>query len=102
MSGLFSDIDEEDIDAAVNQITMLAKAYTRGNGFAASLYSPFAVPNDEIAAVIVLAAARLVSNPRQIAVDIPSGAASTSFRGAFDGWTTAELAALNRYRRRAQ
>lgn len=90
----------EAIEAAVEQVTALARAYTRGNGFAVSFDG--GSPNPDISAVIVTAAARLAANPYQFPVELPSGAHShISYRGAFTGWTTAELAALNRYRRRA-
>ena len=41
-------------------ITTMAKAYTRGNGFDGN------EPNDEVAAVIATASARLASNTKQI------------------------------------
>lgn len=55
-------------------------------------------PNDELAAVITTAAARLLANPEQV----DSGVGSTWTRGSFQGWTLAELFVLNRYRVRAQ
>jgi len=72
-------------------ITSMVKAYTRGNGFTAE------VPNDELAAVITPATARLMANPEQI----PYDAGAVSMRGGFNGFNLAELAVLNRYRRRA-
>lgn len=85
-----------DLDTAISVITVMAKAYTRGNGFDGG------EPNDEIAAVITTAAARLAANPEQIPVDNTAGPFSQSLRGAFQGWSLAELAVLNRYRVRAQ
>ena len=58
-------------------------------------------PNEELDAVIVTAAARMVSNPTGLAHDLTSGPFSHSLRGAFQGWTLAELFVLNRYRKRA-
>jgi hypothetical protein len=85
------------VTVAVDQVMALAKAYTRGRGFGDN------GPNADISAVIVTAAARLVSNPRQFGVELPAGAqANRVFRGGFTGWSLAELAALNRYRVRAQ
>ena len=83
-------------------MTALAKAYTRGRGFGETLCDVAVVPNDEISAVIVTAAARLAANRWQLPNDQPVGThASRVFRGAFTGWSTAELSALNRYRKRA-
>ena len=87
----------DDIDPApatvVPIITTLAKAYTRSRGFNGN------TPNDEIAAVITTASARLASHPEQVALTVGSVAFP---RGGFTGWTAAELAVLNRYRVRAQ
>lgn len=101
-SGIAADVaallDEDSaatIPAAITQITVMVKAYTRGNGF------DDGEPNDELAAVITTAAARLASNGSQQAIDRTAGQFSMSVRTRFDGWTTAELAVLNRYRRRA-
>lgn len=76
----------------VTIVTAMARAYTRGNGFGA------AEPNDEIAAVITTATARLVANPEQI--NTTTG--SVAINGGFTGWTLAELFVLNRYRKKAQ
>ena len=75
-----------------NVVTQMARAYTRDGGFADG------VPNAEIAAVIVAAAARLVANPEQI----PTTVGTLSVRGGFSGWTLAERLTLNRYRKQAQ
>jgi len=89
--------DDAAVGVAVEQVLALAKAYTRGRGFAGD------GPNADISAVVVTAAARLVANPRQIGVELPSGPSATiAYRGGFTGWSLAELAALNRYRVRAQ
>jgi len=83
------------VEQAVPVITVMARAYTRGRGFEAG------EPCDEIAAVITLAAARLAANTAQLPIDHTAGPFSQSIRGAFGGWTLAELAVLNRYRVRA-
>lgn len=72
-------------------VTVMAKAYTRGRGFDGN------TPNDELAAVITTASARLVANPEQLATDV----GSVSIRGGFNGWTLAETFVLNRYRKTA-
>lgn len=43
----------------------------------------------------------MVSNPSGLAHDTTAGPFTQSLRGAFQGWTLAELTVLNRYRRRA-
>ena len=73
----------------------MAKAYTRGRGFDGD------EPNDEIAAVITTASARLASNAAQLPIDTTAGPFSQSIRGAFQGWTLVEQIVLNRYRVRA-
>lgn len=82
-------------DAAVPLVTAFAKAYTRGRGFDAGQ------PNEEIAAVITTAAARLGSNTGQTATSRTDGTTTTEQRTWFTGWTLAELYVLNRYRKRA-
>lgn len=72
-------------------ITAMVRAYTRTRGFIAD------EPNDELAAVITTASARMVANPEQI----PSKVGSVEIRGAFTGFTLAETFVLNRYRRTA-
>ena len=89
-------LTEGDVTTVVPIVTTMAKAYTRGRGFTGN------EPNDELAAVITTAAARLAANGAQLAVDNTAGPFSMSLRGGFTGWTAAELAVLNRYRVRAQ
>jgi hypothetical protein len=55
------------VEQAVPVITVMARAYTRGNGF------DDGEPNDEIAAVITLAAARLAANTAQLPTDTAAG-----------------------------
>lgn len=82
--------------AAVPVVTQFVKAYTRGRGF-----DEYQVPNDELAAVITTASARLASNGSQISTSKQAGEYTTDLRSFFTGWTIAELFVLNRYRRRA-
>lgn len=72
-------------------ITAMARAYTRGAGFYGDM------PEPDVEAVVTTATARLVANPEQIRY----GVGSTQYFGGFTGWSLAELAVLNRYRRRA-
>ena len=77
-------------------MTTLARAYTRGQGFTGN------APNDEIAAVITTASARLAANGSQIRGSATAGVFVQDLRSARSrGWTLAELAVLNRYRKRA-
>ena len=76
-------------------VTTLAKSYTRGNGFTGN------EPNDELAAIITTAAARLASNTKQLRYAQTAGQFVQDFPSAFDRSTPPELAVLNRYRRRA-
>lgn len=89
--------DRPDIVALADQhvqvITALARSYTRGGGF----ITPNE-PLEDVAAVITTATARLVNNPEQL---VERTAGPTSQRGGFYGWSLAETAVLNRYRRRA-
>lgn len=80
-------------EQAIPIVTVMVKAYVRGRGDWE--------PNDELEAVIVTASARMVSNPGQLPIDLTTGAFGQSIRGAFQGWTLAELFVLNRYRKRA-
>lgn len=69
-------------------ITTMAKAYTRGRGFDGN------VPNDEIAAVITTASARLASNSLGLQWRYKVDEVEHEFRNAFTGWTLAELFVL--------
>lgn len=80
-------------EQAIPIVTVMVRAYVRGNGDWE--------PNEEVEAVIVTAAARMVSNPSGLSHDETAGPFTRSVRGAFQGWTLAELFVLNRYRKRA-
>lgn len=79
------------IDKALTTINAMVSAYTRGSGFTGG------VPNKELRAVIQTATARLVANPEQVASTV--GGVTTG--AGFNGWSLAELAVLNRHRKRA-
>jgi hypothetical protein len=80
-------------------ITAMAKAYTRGRGFDDGVLGD--EPNEELAAVITAASARLLANPRQLGVRDKVDNVEHEYRSGFNGWTLAEQAVLNRYRVRA-
>ena len=77
---------------AVNAVTLMARAYTRGEGFNGD------EPNDEISAAILTAACRLARNPGQLSTSETMGPFGFEVRGGFNGFTLAELATLDRYR----
>ena len=78
---------------AIPVVTTMVRAYVRGgDGWET---------NDELDAVICTASARMVTNPGGLPVDEAVGPFTRSVRGAFQGWTLAELFVLNRYRRTA-
>jgi len=74
----------------------LCSAYTRGNGFLDG------IPNAEIAAVIIGMAARVVGEPRQMAVYEVHGPSAISASGSPMGFSTSDRIVLNRYRVTAQ
>jgi hypothetical protein len=80
-------------EQAIPIVTVMVRAYVRGDTTWDS--------NEELDAVIVTATARMVSNPGQLPIDVTAGQFTQSVRGAFQGWTLAELVVLNRYRKRA-
>ncbi|MDG4669003.1 hypothetical protein [Mycobacterium sp. 236(2023)] len=82
--------------AALHNVTLMARSYTRGRGFVNG------IPCEEIAGVIVSAACRLVANPRGIDMAEARGPESVSFRGSFSGWSIPELFVLNNFRERAK
>lgn len=77
----------------VEIVTAFVSAYTRGRGFTDG------VPADDLVAVIVTSAARLVQNPTLTTSETVGGFSQRP--GVLDGWTLPELAVLHRYRRRS-
>lgn len=82
------------IDSALAAVKGLASGYTRGQGFQAD-----PLLEDDLAAVVLTASARLVGNTEQ-AVRDQAGDVATVFT-PFLGWSLVEQAVLNRYRKRA-
>ncbi|AXN45597.1 hypothetical protein MM1218R_03663 [Mycobacterium marinum] len=80
------------VTQALSVITNIAHAYTRGVGFTEG------EPNDEIAAVILTATARLLRNPSGLPVREQMGQIVVDYRGGFTGWSIGERDTLNRYR----
>ena len=89
--------NSDPVSESVAAVTAMARAYTRGRGFDAD-----GQPNDEVAAAITTAAARLAANGSQLSHSTNAGGQLVlDVRGGVAGWTAAELATLNRYRVRA-
>ena len=86
----------DQVDAALHVVSALAKSYTRGAG-----WDDAGEPADDLAAVILTATIRLLTNPTQIQSE-SMGPFAVQYGNNFQGWSTAELATLNRYRVRAQ
>lgn len=81
-----------DVATVIPIVTTMARAYTRGRGFVGG------EPNEDIAAVIATAAARLAGNGGQLArKKVDDVEYEYTLRGTF-GWTLAEQIVLNRYR----
>ena len=80
---------------ALDAVLALVAAYTRDNHMRGGVLRP------GVESVVLQAAARLMSNPEQVQVREQIGPYSY-FRGdGFNGFTLAELAVLDRYRKRA-
>jgi hypothetical protein len=78
---------------ALPVVTAMARSYTRSRGFDPDTGEP----EDDVAAVITTATARLVANPEQLRY----GVGSVQVNGSFVGWSLVETAVLNRWRKRA-
>lgn len=76
-------------------VTAIVRSTTRGRGFTNG------TPAEDLRSVILTAAARLWRHPTQIDYGETRGPESVFFRRGFDGFTVAELYAINRYRRTA-
>jgi hypothetical protein len=77
----------------VDLVTAFVRAYTRGRGFEVG------EPDEDLAAVIVTATARLVSNPTHAQHEQIGDYGHRP--GTLEGWTLPELAVLHLYRKRA-
>ena len=94
-SHLQTDVDTASAVLALKVATDVVRTYTRGEGFNAVT----GAPGDDLAAVILLVAGRIYTNPA--ATEMTSIDDYTVRYAAFNGWTLPELAVLNTYRRRA-
>ena len=83
--------------AAAKRYAQAAFGIARDSGTLATWRAELA----DVAAVLVTATARMMTNPGQIARDSTAGPFSESIRGGFVGWSLAETFVLNRYRKRS-
>lgn len=91
--------DDEAMDTVLegtNTVIMFAYAYCRGNGFTMTRAGDIVTDKPDITAAIVAGATRYVANP----TGLEYRAGTETVSGAFSGWTLAEQAVLNNYRKR--
>src|SRR5690625_356895 len=91
--------DDEAMDIVLegtNTVIMFAYAYCRGNGFTMTRAGDIVTDKPDITAAIVAGATRYVANP----TGLEYRAGTETVSGAFSGWTLAEQAVLNNYRKR--
>lgn len=98
VQGFMSDLppDDSTAAAAADTATALIDGYTRGNHL-----DPEGEPRPGIHAVALTIASRLAANPGQINYRLQAGAFNKQVGNGFRGFTLAETAVLNRYRKRA-
>jgi hypothetical protein len=87
---------DDRLQAVLNTVAAVAKAYTRGNGWDAE-----GNPAEDIEAAIYSASMRWLVNPSQIPQRVEMGTFVTDLRSGFVGWSLVELGVLNDYRERA-
>lgn len=78
----------------VGPVVAFARSYTRGEGFDSARHTMA----EDLHAVVLAAAARMVNNPEQVEQERLADYSVTPTVG----WTLVELAVLNRYRKRAR
>lgn len=86
------DVDSQQGAAVLSIVTAMVRTYCQGAGFTDS------GPVDEIRAIILSAACRLIAHPRQIPMSEAVGPESVDYRGGFAGFTLAERAVLDEFR----
>lgn len=98
VQGFMSDLppDDSTAAAAADTATALIDGYTRGNHL-----DPEGEPRPGIHAVALTVASRLAANPGQVNYRLQAGAFNKQVGNGFRGFTLAETAVLNRYRKRA-
>ena len=99
-ASLYLDSNDSDSMAlaheAATTVSLMAYAYCRGNGFTIGTTGDVETSNPELEAVIVSATTRYAANP----TGLEYRAGTETVSGAFSGWTLAEQAVLNNYRKR--
>lgn len=95
-TGASGDRSEKQAQAALTMAEGMVDAYTRGKHKRGDRYRP------GVQDVITLVAARILANPLQVQQREAIGPYSYFVGDGFQGFTLAELAVLNRYRKRAR
>lgn len=90
------EVNGEQGEAVIAIASALTRSYTRGNGFTDG------VPADDVRAVIVTRALRMLTDPAEAVESERMGPFATTYRPHDGGWTMGELTVLNRYRERAR
>lgn len=88
---------EEQARQAIASARALVEGYTRGAAF-----TPFGDARPGIAEVVTTVAARILANPGAVSYRVTAGSVTISRGAGFQGFTLAETAVLNRYRKRAK
>lgn len=91
-----SPVSPEIAATAVETAVALIGGYCRGNHV-----DKLGDYRDGIESVVVTVASRIAANPAQVTIRDTAGPFSRSRGQGFSGFTLAELAVLNRYRKRA-
>lgn len=87
-------VNADQAGAVLSIVSALAASYTRGQGFTDG------VPADDVKAVILTAAVRMLTDPTGVLESRSMGPFTVSY-APHGGWSTSELMVLNRYRLRA-
>ena len=82
---------------ALTAAEALVEGYTRGRHV-----SPWGEYRPGVPEVIQTVASRILANPGQVSVRVTAGSVTISRGAGFQGFTLAETAVLNRYRKRAR
>lgn len=88
--------DETTAEIAIESATALIESYCRGNHV-----DKAGNPRAGIETVVLTVAARLAANPGQVSKRDSAGQFTRQRGAGFNGFTLAEQAVLNRYRKRA-
>ncbi|WP_322857338.1 hypothetical protein [Mycobacterium shigaense] len=91
----YSGDDLAQLNSVLSVVGSMVSSYTRGRGFTDG------TPADDLKAVIMTAAARMLKNPNGIRSE-SMGPFMTQYDQAVFNWTLSELTVMDRYRVKAQ